>query len=308
MKKLIIAALVVFCFSSGAIADNLYKVTLHSHKQAETLEAMDVEVLMWVRGGYLVLASDGQSEAFDIVGLDTELLASGLRRDQLAMDGRFDRKNAEKFEVLYEDGRVRLLLAGADRLALADEKVEVFPLPQSYVKVAYNPPSAIKTPALEPALSDDLIDLINQVQQANLESYVYRLQAFTHRLTGTDSNYAARDWIESKFNEFGYDSVSIDPFIGSQLWNYIPCQSYNVIAYKPGTVYPEQQIIIGGHFDAVPDCPGADDNASGTAAVIEIARILKDVETKMSFVFITFDSEESWLWGSIHYAEGAIIR
>ena len=100
----------------------------------------------------------------------------------------------------------------------------------------------------------------------------------------------------------------IDPFIGSQLWNRVPVQSYNVIAYKTGTKYPDKQIIIGGHFDAVPDCPGADDNGSGTAAVLELSRIFNDIETDMTFIFIAFDSEESWMWGSYHYADSAFAR
>ena len=81
-----------------------------------------------------------------------------------------------------------------------------------------------------------------------------------------------------------------------------------MIAVKPGSLYPEKQIIIGGHFDAVPDCPGADDNGTGTAATLEIARVLSQYENEMTIIFIAFDSEESWMWGSYYYVEQAELR
>ncbi|UCE24429.1 MAG: M28 family peptidase, partial [Candidatus Zixiibacteriota bacterium] len=308
MKKLMVMVAFGLLMAGSLAAADLYKVTLHSQHEAETLKSSEVDVLFWVRGGYLVLADIGQSHSLKQAGLDMELLASDVRRDQLAMDGRFDRKNAEMFEVLYEDGRVRLLLAGAGRLALTDEPTEVFPLPDTDVKIFYYPPAPAKRPHLSVAAMEDIEQLIDLVSQDSLESYLLRLQAFDTRLTGTYPSYLARDWIADKFDEFGYDSVEIDPFIGSQVWNYTPCQSYNVIAYKVGNLYPERQIIIGGHFDAVPDCPGADDNASGTACVLEIARILKDIETDMTIILIAFDSEESWMWGSYHYCDAAVER
>ncbi len=308
MKKLIIFAVLGLLITGSGEAEDLYKVTLYSQHQAEMLKSSGVDVLFWVRGGYLLLADGSQSQSLKQGGLDLELLASDVRRDQLAIDGRFDRKNAEMFEVLYEDGRVRLLLAGTGRLALTDEPAEVFPLPDKEVKISYYPPAYDKTPQLSVAAMEDIEQLIALVRQDSLESYLLRFQAFDTRLTGTYPNYEARDWIAAKFDEFGYDSIVIDPFIGSQLWNYTPCQSYNVITYKVGNLYPERQIIIGGHFDAVPDCPGADDNASGTACVLEIARILKDIETNMTIILIAFDSEESWMWGSYHYCDAAVER
>jgi len=78
-----------------------------------------------------------------------------------------------------------------------------------------------------------------------------------------------------------------------------------VIACKIGSRLPDQQVIVGGHFDAVPTSPGADDNGSGAAATLEMARILKDYDTDMTFIFIAFDGEEFGLHGSWHYADQA---
>ncbi len=155
---------------------------------------------------------------------------------------------------------------------------------------------------------DGLVELIAEVKLDSLESYVTRLQDFQGRVTGTDSSRAARDWIANKFDEFGYDSVIIDTFTGYQLPDSIACESYNVIACKAGAVFPDQQIIVGGHFDAFPDSPGADDNGSGTAGVLEMARVLAEVETDMTIIFIAFDSRESGMHGSYHYVDGAVAR
>jgi len=82
----------------------------------------------------------------------------------------------------------------------------------------------------------------------------------------------------------------------------------NVIATKTGTQFPDQYYIICAHYDAITYttpmtlAPGADDNGSGTAAVIEAARVFKDYDFNYSIKFILFPGEEQGLWGSEAYA------
>jgi aminopeptidase YwaD len=152
----------------------------------------------------------------------------------------------------------------------------------------------------------DLDSIAALVSQDSIEAYVNRLQAYYRRVAGEDSIYAARDWIADKFIDFGYDSVYTDGFTAQVSGGMQPC--YNVVAVKPGAVLPDFQIIVGGHFDGVPDSPAADDNASGTVGVMEIARVLADLETDITFVFIAFDAEEWGLYGSHHYADEAAAR
>ncbi|UCD65063.1 MAG: M28 family peptidase [Candidatus Zixiibacteriota bacterium] len=308
MRSTCLVLTIIIGLAANGLAEELYKVSLHSQNDAELLKGLEVETVLWVRGGYLVLADNEASRRLEASGLDFDLVASSVSREQLWMDGRRDRKNAERFELLYEDGGLRLFLISPEQLAGEIEPAEVYPLPRRHIEIRYRPSTPAVTPEVPVSVADDIPALIAQVEQDSLEAYVGRLEAYTHRLAGTDSNYASRDWIADKFEEFGYQTVEIDPFIGSQLWDRVPVQCFNVIARKEGTLHPEQQIVIGGHFDSVPDCPGADDNATGTACVLEIARILKDIETDKTFVFIAFDSEESWLWGSYHYVDEAVAR
>jgi Zn-dependent M28 family amino/carboxypeptidase len=78
----------------------------------------------------------------------------------------------------------------------------------------------------------------------------------------------------------------------------------NVIAARKGTL--DSVIVVGAHYDAVGPtrasyCPGADDNASGTAAVLELAKMVKT--SRRTIVFILFSGEEDGLYGSAYYVK-----
>jgi hypothetical protein len=83
----------------------------------------------------------------------------------------------------------------------------------------------------------------------------------------------------------------------------------NVFAIQTGTDYPDQQFIICAHYDDMPGAiaPGADDNASGTAAVLEAARILSQVQTPYTVIYALWDEEEIGLVGSGYYAQQAFL-
>ncbi|MEE2757184.1 MAG: M28 family peptidase [Myxococcota bacterium] len=72
----------------------------------------------------------------------------------------------------------------------------------------------------------------------------------------------------------------------------------NIVATKRGRLSPPSIIVIGAHYDTVQNSPGANDNASGVAAVLEIACHLKTVDTQLSYRFIFFDGEEQNMLGS----------
>jgi hypothetical protein len=80
----------------------------------------------------------------------------------------------------------------------------------------------------------------------------------------------------------------------------------NVVAIRYGTVKPNEFWVMGGHYDAVVPGAGADDNASGTAAVIEMARVIKEYEIEKSLILILFSAEEVGLWGSTAFVDSAV--
>jgi Zn-dependent M28 family amino/carboxypeptidase len=85
---------------------------------------------------------------------------------------------------------------------------------------------------------------------------------------------------------------------------------HNLIAEIPGSARANEIVLIGAHYDTVYDCPGADDNTSGVAALLELARLLKDSHPARTVRFVAFVNEEPpWFqtedMGSLVYAEQA---
>lgn len=78
--------------------------------------------------------------------------------------------------------------------------------------------------------------------------------------------------------------------------------SHNVVATKPGP-QGARVVVVGAHYDSVPQSPGANDNASGTAVMLEVARVFRDVPLPFTVRFVAFGAEEIGLVGSRAYVE-----
>lgn len=159
--------------------------------------------------------------------------------------------------------------------------------------------------------SDTLIArLVGEISADTIEAYIQRMQDYQTRYTPTDSCEAAAEWIRDKFLGYGFSSVEFDSFWADNGPNW-QTWAVNVVAIKSGSLYPTKYIVIGGHYDSVTYgwepgpmefAPGADDNATGAASTMEIARVLADEDIGVSLVFICFCAEEQGLWGSGWYA------
>lgn len=80
----------------------------------------------------------------------------------------------------------------------------------------------------------------------------------------------------------------------------------NVVGRKDGRRPELPGVVVGAHYDHIPDCAGADDNASGTAAVLELARVLGAQDWERSLTIACWDEEESGLNGSRAWADAAV--
>lgn len=182
------------------------------------------------------------------------------------------------------------------------------PLPSSSVLPFLRAPVEIKRAAPVSVSQDPMVELIAaQVSEAGLRSLVQSLQDFQTRYASTTNCEAAGEFIYNTFSSLGLDDVWFEPFVFSSGY-----QSRNIIAEKTGETYPEDILIICGHYDSISPsatrqtlAPGADDNASGMAAVIEAARVLAAYPLDFTVRFIAFSAEEWGLWGSRDYAAKA---
>jgi aminopeptidase YwaD len=82
----------------------------------------------------------------------------------------------------------------------------------------------------------------------------------------------------------------------------------NIVATKKGTASPEKTFIVGAHYDAVHGSPGADDNASAVAVLLEVARSVQSTPLRFTVKWIAFSLEEVDYIGSSHYAKNARKR
>ena len=140
-------------------------------------------------------------------------------------------------------------------------------------------------------------EITSQVTSASYRHYLDDL-LYTHdgnnrdAMTGPDL-VPARDNIFATFQSFGLPT-ELYAFTHSGV-------HYNVMATQLGTRFPASYYIVGAHFDSA-GCPGADDDASGIAAVLEIAHILSQYPSEYTIKYMAFDMEEYGLYGSAAYA------
>lgn len=114
------------------------------------------------------------------------------------------------------------------------------------------------------------------------------------RLYNNPGNNQAFQYIRQRFTEYGLQ-IQTQAFSNNGV---------NLLGIKPGTLFPERVCIIGAHYDNLPTgpiAPGADDNASGCAAVLEAARLLAHVDLPNTVIFAVWDEEELGLIGSNAY-------
>ena len=126
-------------------------------------------------------------------------------------------------------------------------------------------------------------------------------QLISSRAYTSTGNLVAEEYLQLRLRKYGLET-SLQTFDAG---------GGNVIGIQRGKKRPNQKIIICAHFDSRPytgNAPGADDNGSGTSAVIEAARILSKFQTDYTIVYALWDNEEIGLKGSDFYAQKAFTN
>lgn len=151
------------------------------------------------------------------------------------------------------------------------------------------------------AVNPEIGNLVSQVDTINLYNSIAWMQQYI-RVPINPEALLTQNWLIEQFEDFGLETYI--HYFPLQLNPSIPADTLeagNVIAVQHGTEFPDEYIVISSHYDH-PDGPGADDNASGTAGVLEIARILSQHQFKRTILYISFNAEEHEVTGSLHFA------
>ena len=156
-----------------------------------------------------------------------------------------------------------------------------------------------------PTVTDEnplIREMMNQVSMDSLQAYVQHMQDYGERIFNGTTILQCTEWLKSKFEALGLETELQDFHVSSWLGE---ANCKNVIAIQRGTLYPDTYVVCGSHYDSFAwygDAPGADDNATGSASVLESARILSQYDFEYSIVYCIFSAEECGLYGSEAYA------
>lgn len=151
--------------------------------------------------------------------------------------------------------------------------------------------------------ADHVEDMVAAVSEDSIKFYIQHLEDYETRYSSTDNYDTACNWVEDKFEFWGLSAEQ----------QTFPMSSYdcqNVIGELTGKTDSTKIYIICGHLDSTSpspstNAPGADDNGSGSTAVLEAARIMSEYDFDYTVRFIVFGGEEQGLYGSDYYASQA---
>lgn len=304
-KILIILTLAVIC--GGTVqADDLITLTIENDYQVAVVSGLVDHAVTKVDGKFVAIVTEEQHQQLQQAGIATETLQTGVDPNQLYLLRPQKPAEEDYFDITKITPTVELgagmhvaSLSGMAASEVADHpQYTVTPVEDLEIYFHYIPTAISKSLAgIEDFPTDSLADLVSY---DSIYAVNTRLEAFQTRYIFTDSIDAARDWMVQKLVEYGYTVSTPTFYYGGEY-------HYNVMAVKQGYAEPDKVIVIGGHYDSITYgeepgplyyAPGADDDGSGTTITMEMARILKDIPTRKTIIFMPFSAEEVGLVGS----------
>ncbi len=150
--------------------------------------------------------------------------------------------------------------------------------------------------------------LMDSVSVDSIKANIEHLCSYHTRRYDSRYIWEVQDWLVSRYNDFGIDTVMLHDF---PVPYFEQGTADNILAVQWGTKTPEEYVICGAHYDSWnadgydPDTirsPGADDNATGVAGILETARILSHYTFDRTIIYANWCAEEIGLVGSAAYA------
>ena len=152
--------------------------------------------------------------------------------------------------------------------------------------------------------------LIDSVSIDNLKANIEHLCNYHNRRFDSRHIYDVQNWLVSCYQSFGVDTVMLHDFKVNKP-GFPEETADNILAVQWGTLTPEEYVICGAHYDSWNDdgtdpdtirAPGADDNATGVAGILETARLLSHYTFDRTIIYANWCAEEIGLVGSAAYA------
>ena len=298
MKKTFLL-LLALCISSMMFADNFVLIKIENQQNLRELFVQDEINIHYYNDDFVLASAENLNEKMILLDEksfeDTELyFIVYCEKSEQANYIEREKKNAE---VLFADDNLLIVKSLNSNLQAAKNDGMV---------AVYNKTAKLAQPRRDfPNVTEEnevVRNLMNQVSIENLEATVQHLQDYERRQYNSTQAEEAAEWIYTQFEDL---NLEVEEFPFDFQGNP---STPNIIATQWGTKYPDKYIVCGSHYDSHREghseklCPGADDNATGVATVLETARILSQYAFEYSILYCAFSAEEIGLVGSGAYA------
>lgn len=309
-KKFAVA--VFFFFSSFLFAQNiqnsLISVRLDKESVKHKIAKLDFNIFHQFDNALLTIVNNIQLSKLDNYKIDYTIIDNVTGEDHYYLTS--TKKESDEIADHFKSLSVynysgNYLLKNIDPNLVQNDKIqltELFSTPN-----IYNDIKTISNFTSSANLDSIIVNLTEDVNRDSITYFIQSLQNFGTRYLYAENRKEVATWIMNEFLRFGIKEVELDSFVYANTWQY------NVVATIPSSGNSDQVIVIGGHHDSISggtsftSAPGADDNASGTTAVLELARVLmlNNYKPETTIKFMTFAAEERGLHGSYYYADKA---
>jgi hypothetical protein len=249
--------------------------------------------------GFLAFLEQDQIAQLTHRGLAHQILDpldDGAGEYVIAFDGDCDAM--EGAAQLYRGDGYRLLeIPRATQKPTADCVPELRRVFRSPMRFASSPWTETAT---HPDVNPHIQAMVGAVNRDIVHAQMLDLQGLDTRHSESHGGDLASRYIRNTLRNLGYGDVNFHDYND---WND------NVVCTRKGTVHPNEYVVVGAHYDSISRdgdyAPGADDNATGTVAIMEAARVMAGYEFARSVMFIAFSGEEQGLVGSEAWASQA---
>jgi hypothetical protein len=278
--------------------------------RASRMDPRGLSGTSWAQFGDQVLLYADDTEGEDLAAragrtaLRLQEYSAPVKREHMhiiVQNGRLFQQEYPDVPVILDRGRILLVDLEPERARQLEDKsltcYGVLPLAPHHMVFAVHDRSAARAVRV-----DWIEDLVNEVSRPRLEATLTHVASFPTRHS-TSAHYAnvvswARDQLEALHYTTRLESITVN---GSSSWN--------VIADKMGNAAGARDVVlITAHLDSIniqggpmAPAPGADDNGSGSAGLLEMARVFASHDSAHDLRFILFGGEEEGLFGSAQY-------
>ena len=274
------------------------------------LELTNLKNTSWIQFGKETLLISNESDLNQLnnratrtgISLERNLLATQKENLYVVVQkGRLFQQEHPEVPILIDKGRFLLVELNADLVESCQKGDEpcygIRPLEENMV--VFQEPSKTatrRTPQIQ------IQNLVDRVSRSTLEANLTQLVSWSTRYSTNSFYLEAANWAKEQLETMGYETKLETITVGLNT-------SQNVIADQPGNHSKEKELILViAHLDSIniedsPDgiAPGADDNGSGSAGLLEIAKVLQTYQNKHDLRLILLGGEEQGLFGSRQY-------